>query len=145
MSACVDPWWHGPVCDGSCAESPHGTRESTRCVASECPESEVDSQTSEAARSGNSETASDPQLDYSERQAGMSVPTAEVEVVKKAQLRLQALEILAAHRAAIDREMRARPHVVTLARGYGVTWREISEALGVPESTARSWMPPGGE
>lgn len=142
---CVDPWWHGPVCDGSCAESPHGTRESTRCVASECPESEVDSQTSEAARSGNSETASDPQLDLSERQAGMSVSAPDVEVVKRAQLRLHAIEILAAHRAHMDNELRTRSHIIGLAREYGVTWREIGEALGIPESTARSLASPGGE
>jgi hypothetical protein len=88
--------------------------------------------TSEAARSGNSERPLDPQLDSTESRPVVSVSAPPVDGLKTA-----ALDLLAAHRDAIEREKRTRLYLITAARQYGVTNQEIGDALGMTEAGVR--------
>lgn len=51
--------------------------------------------------------------------------------------RQAALALLHAHRDAMVRERATRVHLITLARGYGLTNQEIGDALGMTEGGIR--------
>lgn len=149
---CTDPWADNSVrpdgtCDGECIAQKF---DEIRCattgigprVAVSASPITVDSDTSEAARRANSETASDPHSTRP-RQAPMSVPTAGVAdtldpMIQRARERAIAVEFLVLARDDYDRAGRVRQLHAYTAHQHGVTFREIGEVFGVSESTARS-------
>ena len=73
----------------------------------------------------------------------MSVPT--TARTDPTVLTATALEFLAIHREAMAREKRTRLYVVRLAKHYGVTNREIADALGVTEAGVRMMLTRAGD
>ena len=73
----------------------------------------------------------------------MSVPTAALSdgidpAIKRARERAIAVEFLVIARDNYDKAVRGRARCAAMAHEHGVPYREISEVLGVSESTARS-------
>lgn len=141
---CTDPWFPHDVasdgtCTGECAESPHGTRESGRVAPTGQNMCSVDSGTSEAARSGNSERPLDPQLASTESRPDVSVSAPPVDGLKTA-----ALDLLDVHRAAVEREKRTRLYLILAAREHGLTYEEIGEALDMTGAGVRLFVKRSG-
>lgn len=130
---CLDPWWHDrQPCDGSCVESSLAATVSGRRVVGESDTCSIELGTSEAARRANVERPLDPHLDSTE-----SRPDVSVSAPPSTSLRTAALDLLAAHRAAMDREKRTRLYLIACARDHGVTNQEIGDALGMTEGGVR--------
>lgn len=134
---CTDPWWPHNVaedgsCDQSCAESPYAATVPGRVAPSGPNTCSVESETGEAARSGNSERPLDPQLDPTESRPDVSVSAPPGDSLKAA-----AIELLNCHRDAIERERRTRLVLIMAARNHGLTYEEIGSALGMTDAGVR--------
>ena len=124
---CVDPWFHGPVCDGSCAESPHAATVSGVSSPTGSNACAIDSQAEDEGRPHGADTPGRP-----------SNLTGDEAVMHVSQgVRQAAADMLEIHREWMERERRTTLHLIQAARRAGMTNAEIGQRLGMTEGGVR--------